>query len=112
MSWVETRGFEPLTPSMRTRCATGLRHVPGKPDTADPGPISRTAEKVSRYSPPDANPPRGSALPRPAQAPVNRPTAPANGRQRESGGAGVGGAGVVGPAAYARRWALHGHAPR
>src|SRR5882757_7516536 len=22
------RGFEPLTPSMRTRCATGLRHIP------------------------------------------------------------------------------------
>jgi hypothetical protein len=26
--WVELRGFEPLTPSMRTRCATGLRHSP------------------------------------------------------------------------------------
>jgi hypothetical protein len=26
---VELRGFEPLTPSMRTRCATGLRHSPG-----------------------------------------------------------------------------------
>ncbi len=25
---VELRGFEPLTPSMRTRCATGLRHSP------------------------------------------------------------------------------------
>jgi hypothetical protein len=26
--WVELRGFEPLTPSLRTRCATGLRHSP------------------------------------------------------------------------------------
>jgi hypothetical protein len=25
---VDLRGFEPLTPSMRTRCATGLRHRP------------------------------------------------------------------------------------
>jgi hypothetical protein len=28
MFWVELRGFEPLTPSMRTRCATGLRYSP------------------------------------------------------------------------------------
>lgn len=28
LNWVELRGFEPLTPSMRTRCATGLRHSP------------------------------------------------------------------------------------
>jgi hypothetical protein len=28
---VELRGFEPLTPSMRTRCATGLRYSPGGP---------------------------------------------------------------------------------
>ena len=28
LTWVELRGFEPLTPSMRTRCATGLRHSP------------------------------------------------------------------------------------
>jgi hypothetical protein len=26
--YVELRGFEPLTPSMRTRCATGLRYSP------------------------------------------------------------------------------------
>ncbi len=25
---VEMRGFEPLTPSMRTKCATGLRYIP------------------------------------------------------------------------------------
>ena len=25
---VELRGLEPLTPSLRTRCATGLRHSP------------------------------------------------------------------------------------
>jgi hypothetical protein len=28
LNWVELRGFEPLTPSMRTRCATGLRYSP------------------------------------------------------------------------------------
>ena len=30
LTWVnvELRGFEPLTPSMRTRCATGLRDSP------------------------------------------------------------------------------------
>ena len=28
---VELRGFEPLTPSLRTRCATGLRHSPARP---------------------------------------------------------------------------------
>jgi site-specific DNA recombinase len=31
---VELRGFEPLTPSMRTRCATGLRHSPMEPERA------------------------------------------------------------------------------
>ena len=28
LTCVELRGFEPLTPSMRTRCATGLRYSP------------------------------------------------------------------------------------
>lgn len=28
LTCVDLRGFEPLTPSMRTRCATGLRHRP------------------------------------------------------------------------------------
>ncbi|CAL2057831.1 hypothetical protein GPN2_11008 [Streptomyces murinus] len=28
LSCVDLRGFEPLAPSMRTRCATGLRHRP------------------------------------------------------------------------------------
>src|SRR6516165_1659176 len=28
VTWVELRGFEPLTPSMRTRCATRLRYSP------------------------------------------------------------------------------------
>ena len=28
LAWVELRGFEPLTPSMRTRCATRLRYSP------------------------------------------------------------------------------------
>jgi site-specific DNA recombinase len=30
---VELRGFEPLAPSMRTRCATGLRHSPQPGET-------------------------------------------------------------------------------
>jgi hypothetical protein len=32
---VELRGFEPLTPSMRTRCATGLRYSPWTVDKAN-----------------------------------------------------------------------------
>ncbi|MEA2424988.1 MAG: hypothetical protein QOH13_1398 [Thermoleophilaceae bacterium] len=36
--YVELRGFEPLTPSMRTRCATGLRHSPVKRDDPLSGP--------------------------------------------------------------------------
>jgi hypothetical protein len=31
---VELRGFEPLAPSMRTRCATRLRYSPEKPEPA------------------------------------------------------------------------------
>src|ERR1700689_3783961 len=31
---VELRGFEPLAPSMRTRCATRLRYSPEKPESA------------------------------------------------------------------------------
>ncbi|CAN5257714.1 hypothetical protein BH20ACT5_BH20ACT5_22380 [soil metagenome] len=33
---VELRGFEPLTPSMRTRCATGLRHSPEESSRTPP----------------------------------------------------------------------------
>ena len=36
---VELRGFEPLTPSMRTRCATGLRYSPLGPN-----------QSIKRYS--------------------------------------------------------------
>jgi hypothetical protein len=32
---VELRGLEPLTPSMRTRCATRLRHNPNRFAEAD-----------------------------------------------------------------------------
>jgi hypothetical protein len=42
---VELRGFEPLTPSMRTRCATGLRYSPwnsGQPSKPS-GPLVRSA---------------------------------------------------------------------
>ena len=35
--FVELRGFEPLTPSMRTRCATELRHSPLRADPRIPG---------------------------------------------------------------------------
>jgi hypothetical protein len=44
LTWVELRGFEPLTPSMRTRCATGLRYSPktGRQRTKPEGfPVSR-----------------------------------------------------------------------
>src|SRR5205814_7005814 len=42
-TWVELRGFEPLTPSMRTRCATGLRYSPknGCQRSKHPGLASR-----------------------------------------------------------------------
>ena len=43
---VELRGFEPLTPSMRTRCATGLRYSPwnsGQPSKPS-GPSVRSAD--------------------------------------------------------------------
>ena len=44
---MELRGFEPLTPSMRTRCATGLRHSPGNPENAadDTGPTTSVADR-------------------------------------------------------------------
>ena len=43
--WVELRGFEPLTPSMRTRCATGLRYSPknGCQRSKRSGLLARTA---------------------------------------------------------------------
>ena len=50
---MELRGFEPLTPSMRTRCATGLRYSPktGSQRT------KRRASPTSAYSaPPDVQP--------------------------------------------------------
>ena len=37
---VELRGFEPLAPSMRTRCATGLRHSPKALPTLASSPVS------------------------------------------------------------------------
>jgi hypothetical protein len=40
---VELRGFEPLTPSMRTRCATGLRHSPENFGMGPHGPTIRVA---------------------------------------------------------------------
>lgn len=46
---VELRGFEPLTPSMRTRCATGLRHSPWLRRTAS-GSARRPSIRVSARS--------------------------------------------------------------
>jgi hypothetical protein len=55
---VELRGFEPLTPSMRTRCATGLRYSPkdasqrSKPGdrsaSGDPGAAWRDQSPMAR----------------------------------------------------------------
>ena len=46
---MELRGFEPLTPSMRTRCATGLRYSPK--NVSQPSKVrrsSRTSEWAAR----------------------------------------------------------------
>jgi hypothetical protein len=41
---VELRGFEPLTPSMRTRCATGLRYSPrNASQRSKPSEVPRTS---------------------------------------------------------------------
>jgi hypothetical protein len=47
-SGVELRGFEPLTPSMRTRCATGLRY---SPEDLSGGGGHRTKPATSRRQP-------------------------------------------------------------
>src|SRR5699024_11255653 len=53
---VELRGFEPLTPSMRTRCATGLRHSPeDTPRLAGFGECSEPAEPVRGCRPQDTS---------------------------------------------------------
>ena len=49
---VELRGFEPLTPSMRTRCATGLRHSPENLSQ----PSKRSTLPAHRRSPPPPAP--------------------------------------------------------
>ena len=55
---VELRGFEPLTPSMRTRCATGLRHSPEDiPRLAGFGECSEPTDPVGGCRP---KAPRGS----------------------------------------------------
>lgn len=46
-SIVDPRGFEPLTPSMRTRCATGLRHGPNWFRLSEPVPRIR----IGRHRP-------------------------------------------------------------
>ncbi len=46
---VELRGFEPLTPSMRTRCATGLRHSPRRGgEDSKAAPRARTGRSPQR----------------------------------------------------------------
>ena|GEM_PF-3542082 len=52
LTCVELRGFEPLTPSMRTRCATGLRHSPPtvpKPSRCGDA-LAVAARAVARYA--------------------------------------------------------------
>ena len=50
---VELRGFEPLTPSMRTRCATGLRYSPKNVSQPSkrPGLLARRASGPSAWFP-------------------------------------------------------------
>ncbi len=64
---VELRGFEPLTPSMRTRCATGLRYSP-----------EVEGDTTSRR-PPAGRPARGR---RPATHPPGRARGPSERRRR------------------------------
>ena len=47
---MELRGFEPLTPSMRTRCATGLRYSPIRGRPGRPGRLhgSRRTRSIRR----------------------------------------------------------------
>jgi site-specific DNA recombinase len=59
---VELRGFEPLTPSMRTRCATGLRH---SPSTGAILPGKPRRNRRSGYQDESVSSP-GAARPRPA----------------------------------------------
>jgi hypothetical protein len=47
---VGVRGFEPPTPSSRTRCATRLRYTPTHPDTPCTGEAS-IAERRTRRNP-------------------------------------------------------------
>jgi hypothetical protein len=73
-SWVELWGFEPQTPSMRTRCATRLRHSPLAP---------QDRSKANRSPPTSAN--RIPAVPATgkAQAEYDEPRPPASyGRPR------------------------------
>jgi hypothetical protein len=54
---VELRGFEPLTPSMRTRCATGLRYSPRRGRPGCPGRLhgSRRTRCVRRSESPGSS---------------------------------------------------------
>jgi hypothetical protein len=53
LTWVELRGFEPLTPSMRTRCATGLRYSPRRTpvSVANAGAYPRRSTGTPRHQP-------------------------------------------------------------
>jgi hypothetical protein len=71
---VELRGFEPLTPSMRTRCATGLRYSPENLSQ----PSKRSTVPAHRRSPPPPAPDDSGARWRhdghhPARRPRRRP---------------------------------------
>ena len=59
-NWVELRGFEPLTPSMRTRCATGLRYSP------------KTGRQPSKFAGYFAHQRRRAGAAQPGQSPTAR----------------------------------------
>lgn len=71
---VELRGFEPLTPSMRTRCATSLRHSPPPANRlrSHPAYTGRAGSKANRSPAPTANPPP-ARHPSPTEDPFNCP---------------------------------------
>src|ERR1035438_8052858 len=73
---VDLRGFEPLTPSMRTRCATGLRYSPENLSQ----PSKRSTVPAHRRSPPPPAPDDSGARwrhdghhPAPAPTALRRP---------------------------------------
>ena len=71
---VELRGFEPLTPSMRTRCATGLRYSPKTGSQR-----SKHPHQPGRQRGPSATRDRAADLARPSSRPGQADDQPASG---------------------------------